>query len=382
MKRVLVILVIIVLLLLSEGCTTPHRPPSSLPPDKTTNEIVVVTVEGVGINEDDAVRDAAVKALQREVGFYLTGRTTVSNYRLLDKTVLTRTHGMILSQHIISTSRTPGSTIKAKVKFKISKKILEDNIYDIIMFMNKPRIMVVVPERHIGKPVPDPAGETAIIHNLLEKGFYVVDQKQVKAIRYSSMVRLAAQGDKEAAERLGAEFGADVIITGEAFSESGGELMGLQTARARVEARAIWAGTGEIIAADAVQKGSADLTAEIAGKKALKSAGDELAKYMMKKIIANWVTAVDNGMNCQLLITGIKNIDDYHVFIAAIKSLPGVREVYSRSFSKGIAKIDVTVIGTSQLLAQKIRRFVKLRNYAFDITNVSMSEMTLKFTRR
>ncbi len=365
------------------GCTTQHQIVVEHPtPVKPIDETVVVTTKGMGINEEDAIRDAAVKALQQEVGFYLTGRTMVSNYELLDKTVLTRTHGMILGQKVISMSRASDNTVVVKVKFKISKKILEDNIYDIIMFMNKPRVMVVIPERQLGRSVPDPAGETAVIHTLLEKGFYVVDQRQVKAIRYSNMVRLAAQGNKDAAERLGAEFGADVIITGEAFSESGGELMGLQTARASILARAIWADTGEIIAAKAVQRGSADLTAEIAGKKALESAGDELAKYMIEKIIANWVMAVDNGMNVQLLVIGMKDIDDYNAFISILKALPGVREVYGRSFSKGIAKIDVTVIGTSQLLAQKIRRFVKLKGYILDITEVGMSKIVINSSKR
>lgn len=152
------------------------------------------------------------------------------------------------------------------------------------------KIMVVIPEEHIGRKVPDPAGETEIIKKLIEKGFEVVDQGQVKRIRQSQRVASALK-DNKAARDLGKEFEADIIIIGEAFSEFAKRMeAGMVSCRARVEARAVRTDTGRILAADGRHGSALDISENIAGKRALQDAGSELADYFIQQIIKNWST--------------------------------------------------------------------------------------------
>ena len=45
--------------------------------------------------------------------------------------------------------------------------------------IKKFRVAVVIPEQHLSEPIPDPAGETEVIRQLIKEGFRVVDAKQV-----------------------------------------------------------------------------------------------------------------------------------------------------------------------------------------------------------
>jgi len=150
-----------------------------------------------------------------------------------------------------------------------------------------PTVCVIIPEEVrcvVPRPVPDPAAETAIIQRFISYGFRVVDQDQISALRYSELVQAAIDGDQRAVQQLStqmsARFAADILVIGEAFAE-GTQVPGLfaiQSARARVEIRAIRTSTGEILAADALHTGGIDLaTCELAGKKALQRAGEEIA---------------------------------------------------------------------------------------------------------
>ena len=69
--------------------------------------------------------------------------------------------------------------------------------------VRKERIMVVIPEVHLGRPkVPDPAGETEIVRTLIEEGYKLVDQEKVKKIRYNDIFDKAWKGDDSGALKV------------------------------------------------------------------------------------------------------------------------------------------------------------------------------------
>ncbi len=148
-----------------------------------------------------------------------------------------------------------------------------------------PSVMVIIPEVHIQRRIPDPAGETEIIRQLIEAGFRVVDPSVYDAIRGSE--RLAnAQDNASAARDIGREFGADIVIIGEAFSErsQSNTQNGLISCRARVEARAVRTDDATIIAANGLHAGGAEITESGSSKQALKNAGALMADYFLSKM--------------------------------------------------------------------------------------------------
>lgn len=207
------------------------------------------------------------------------------------------------------------------------------------------RIMIVIPEVHIGRRVPDPAGETEMIRKFLDKGFRLVDQKQIAAIRDSQSVRAALKGDDKAAILLGKKFGAEVIIIGEAFSEENpsGSMAGLASCRARVEARAINVDTGEIIAADGRQAGGVDATWLAAGKTALRNAASALADYMISQIETRWNTDVIRGNNLTIIvhIIGNNKFKKFSDFKISLQKIDGYEGINTRDFDSDIGQAEL-----------------------------------------
>ncbi len=170
-------------------------------------------------------------------------------------------------------------------------------------------VMVIIPEVVLRQQIPDPAAEKAVIRALILKDFRVVDQSQVKKIRYNDQVLLAIHGDPEAVKALQAlalEYDADVLVLGEAFAE--GPIPapgGLQSARARVEIRAILARTGQILASEAVTAGGADLTFNIAAKTALQNGGQQMGQILTKALLAKFGRQSGAQGKVELLVTSM-----------------------------------------------------------------------------
>jgi uncharacterized caspase-like protein len=149
------------------------------------------------------------------------------------------------------------------------------------------RIMVILLETSQGRRLNDPAGEKAMIRQLLQSGLSVVDQEQVQRLRDSDQVRKAVTGDREAVRSLGRQYGADVLIVGEAASEkamSGGPLGQLVSVRAQVDARALRTDTGDILATDGQSASGIDLVESGAGKKAIEEAAKKWVETNLPRL--------------------------------------------------------------------------------------------------
>jgi curli biogenesis system outer membrane secretion channel CsgG len=143
-----------------------------------------------------------------------------------------------------------------------------------------PKIMVIVPEQHITFRVPDPAGETEILRKFLEAGFRAVDPSMYATLRKGARFSEAVKNPM-AAISLGKEFGADIVIFGEAFSERVDAKSNPVTCRARVEVKAVRTDNAEIVATNGAQAGGQDLAETTASKTALKNAGAQVADYLL-----------------------------------------------------------------------------------------------------
>ena len=246
----------------------------------------------------------------------------------------------------------------------------EDDLQDPLMT----RIAVIIPEIHISSPIPDPAGETAIIRKLLEAGFSrVVDQAQIDKIRDSDVVRALVGGDAEAAIGLGLQLGVDVIIVGEAFSElAGRKTAGNQTlfqCRARVEARAIRTDNGRIIAANGSHATGLDITEFTSSKVSLNNAGELMGDYMVEQLFKQGGT-VDQGV--RLTVTGIAGYSRLTELERALRGLRGVKTVRINEYAGGAATIDLTVEVSVQTLAAMISDMGAPRMEIMEISGSAM----------
>jgi hypothetical protein len=123
-----------------------------------------------------------------------------------------------------------------------------------------PVVAVSVSENHIRHPINDPAVETEIRHVLQKIGFTVVDQKE-------STVK------------------PEILISGEAFSERGGQKGNLISCRSRVEIKMIKSSEGKLLLVDRQTDVAVDIAENIAAKHALENAAIKLLDRIIPKLV-------------------------------------------------------------------------------------------------
>ena len=126
---------------------------------------------------------------------------------------------------------------------------------------DRPALWVKIEERHIGAVKIDPAAETEIGRYAKETGFALIDTEE------------------------GLRSKADVLIVGEAFSETAARHGNLISVKARVELKAIDRKTDKIIAVDRQTALVVDLTENIAAKAAIAEAAAILAERILPKLV-------------------------------------------------------------------------------------------------
>jgi len=125
---------------------------------------------------------------------------------------------------------------------------------------NLPSVLVTISEQDFGRRSVDPAVETEFKKSLLELGFEVIDPQGTKV--------------------------ADVLIKGEAFSETAARRGQLVSARARAEIQATRSKDNQVLAADRETTSAVDTAPATAGKSALQNAGLILLERTVPKIVA------------------------------------------------------------------------------------------------
>lgn len=123
-----------------------------------------------------------------------------------------------------------------------------------------PRVGIDIKEHHINRAASDPAAETEMTAYCLESGFEVVD--------------VTTENKRQA----------DVLITGEGFTEFAtrkGDLIGV---KARLEVKAVEQTSGRVLAIDRQTELEVDLSELIAAKKALQRASARIAERLLPKI--------------------------------------------------------------------------------------------------
>ncbi len=123
-----------------------------------------------------------------------------------------------------------------------------------------PSVTVAITERDYTQPTVDPAAQTQIIMELQELGFPIIDPDQ---------------SHKKA----------DILLSGEAFSELGARRGNLVSSRGRIEVKVTRASTHELLWTDRDTEVAVDLGNRTAGKEALEKAADKLVERMLPRLV-------------------------------------------------------------------------------------------------
>ncbi len=339
-----------------------------------------ITISGYGTSADDAERDALRNAVEQAVGTLVDSNTLVQNNLLINDEIYTQSRGFVNNYTVLKKQLMPDGSyevmISADVNTEPDSKLMNElsRLGIINKKLRDPKIAVIIPEYHVNARVADPAGETAVIQKLIDAGFSRITDISQQRYNFNRASAMTDQDMKNLANSLNV----DILIVGEAFSEGAGDVgkflgdgrrnVGIQSCRARLEAKIFVAKTGQIISANGTYGTAADTTQLIAGKKALSQAGAKMGDFIVEKLLSY---GSSNNQNMEI----IANVSDFSKANAINNSLQSIRGVDSsmiNNYNAGTATISVKYSGTPQNLFNLLHQAV-----GFDITLVQFTYNTL-----
>ena len=244
---------------------------------------------------------------------------------------------------------------------------------------HKPKIMILIAERPLGNQVSKDAAETEMIRKFTEKGFKVISPAALKRNRNLDQIRSIMSGNTNLAASIGQQYGAELLIIGEASSERGKMTYGLRTCRATVNARVIEVDTIRILVANSKNAAGADATENIASKKSLQNAGGLLADYLIDQITKEWNASAASTYDIQLVISKL-TFSQLVQLDQTLKKLNDVETVHLQSFNSGVAVIELR----SQHSAQKLGEALvskSFNHFSLDVTNFTTNRIDIKADR-
>jgi hypothetical protein len=351
---------------------------------------IVVTATGQALIQDgdekkarDAAKQAALNAaLEDGIGMYITSKTHVENMQLIQQIIVSQTGGLAALKKIVSEKKENGY-------YKIQAEVWVSPIPLISVLrqngiLREWRVMVVIPEFHIQRPVPDPAAETEIIRQFILAGFKTVDPKTYRDIRNTNPSFFK---DRKKSMTLAKQKGADILITGEAFSERSGDatgslMSGLVGCNARVEVKAIALATGEIIFSDGYNSPVPQLpTSEaVAAKKALQVAAEEIAGKLVMAVSLRPASL----SRPKIIEAGtFPDVKTAALFQKEIAGLPGVKKVHREQYDNGHLMLEVDVnANEAENLDLYIETKVSLPGYRVNISAASRNLIRISIVKK
>ena len=335
-----------------------------------------VTAVGVGTTPSEAERDAMRCAVQQAVGTLLDANTITRNAQIIEDNIYTTSHGYIANYTVTKRQQTDGVwriTINADISTDPSSALMDKltRLGIIQHSLRNAKIAVLIPEQHLTRQLLDPAGETAVIKTLLEAGFAnIIDISQTR-LDHNIITRAATT---EQMKNIADSLQADILITGEAFSERGDRLPymdGLTSCQARVEAKMYIVRTGQIIAADGTYGQAVHNTEAIAAKRALAQAGEKMGRYLSEQLLG-----YGSGSHQQIeMIVLAADIDQVNALKSELMRLSGVTDVKFTRWETGRATLAIRYSGAPETL---FSRLSQTSDYTLEAVEITYNTLTVR----
>ena len=213
-----------------------------------------------------------------------------------------------------------------------------------------PRVMVIVDEKSLGT-IATAEVEAMAVKKLTALQVPVVDQDMVRANIARSQQMLAMAGDNRGAAALGTQFGADIVLIGEAVAKPSARRIGdtnLRSYQAVATLRAVRTDNSATLAAaseDVTQVGLEDVSGSA---KALRGAGEKALDALIPEMLSKWTpggAAAATGAYPHLVEMTIGGVDQIWKLKAVRDSLRGrlkeLRTVAQRSYAAGVAEFSM-----------------------------------------
>jgi hypothetical protein len=315
--------------------------------------------------------------------------TMTNNFQVVHDKILAQTSGYVKNYQIIKEGRV-GQEFRVTVMADVGRENLQRTLEALGLLhelKEKPKVMVVIEEKVgglFGTTAWENVGqaESTIMERLMAAGFNVVDPAAVRRnIPRDKALRLL-EGDPKAAAAAGLQYGAQVVITGRAFSKNaGGKLLGtqMQSIQATLQARVVRADDGRVISSRSEQGTKAHIDEMQGGALAIKEASEKLSDTVINDILSSWKKEVyGRSQEITLVISGLVS----YRHLAAVKKflegdLQGVKAVHQRNFTQGTAELQLDYAGKTSVIADELSN-KQFTGFRLEPTNVTPNRLDVR----
>lgn len=337
-----------------------------------TKQITADGVASIGNDlaaaRDKAIEDALRRAVEQAVGTIVESETAVEKYQLLSDRIYSHSSGYVKNYSVVS-EKQEGNLMRVTISADVSAGDLTNDLAGIGLLqrrMKYPRVMVAIVEENVLNTagywnmytVSTSQVESTVNIRMKEKGFNVVDPNYMRKSLNAREAKEAWEGDYAAAGRFGKRLGAEIVIVGQAAStRAANNIMGsdLLSVSSTINAAAVKAGTGEVIA-QASGKGTAAHINEVAAlQESLKKASDQVADQLISGILDTWQKESSGTRTISLEVNDI-SAQELERLKSSLEKLRGVSEILVRNFSGGSADISIQAKTDGQELSALIAK--------------------------
>jgi len=345
----------------------------------------------VAAARDRAIDDALRKAVEQALGTYIDAQTKVENYMVVEDRILSWSRGYVSNWKILSEMKKTPELYEVQVMATVNVNDLQrdaEAVRNLIQNMGNPRIMFLIDEQNIGESydryhyfeVNMTAAETAMMNKFLEKNFDVVDPATVRQNKKRDAVLAAINGDRKAAAAIAASVDAEVVVTGKAIAKvaTGINLAGMKSCQANITARVIDADVGTVIATGSKHAAYPHIDEVTGGTLAIQKAADALSDELIGKILEKWRQRYYQYNSVKLFVSGLENYRQASDFKNALQfTTRGVKNIFQRSVTGGMAEFDLQISGNAEQLARELDQR-KIGIFSVAVTGVSANKVSVK----
>jgi len=354
---------------------------------KKADNLVEVTVTGMGMDKAEAIRDAQRKAIERGAGTYIYSHSEMKDFALVKDTVLARSAGFVQSMDILSAKEMDDKTWEVKIKVVVSIKGIEDTwgvVTNLLQQMGRPKIMVFVTEKitndkGLEEIVEDSTVQTGIEAALLKSGFELVEKKQLKEIDKKDLSAAVAEDKPEKVQAIAKRFGAQLFISGSAHATPGdrkelvpGRIYYTYEAEGNIKCYA--SDTGKMLSAvpGKPMRGVQEVWRS-AAKQALDSEAAQIAPLVQNDILRVWMDVLQGRGEVQMQVSNIA-FKDYVKLKKALETIKEIKDIKA-DFANNNAEISIQTEMRAEKLAEKIVEAMD----ALEVTDITQNVIKAKF---
>ena len=342
-----------------------------------------VTVTGMGMDKDSAVRDASRLAVEQVVGTYIDTRTLMQNLVIQLDEVYKKSQGFVKKITILSEGQVNDSTYQVQALIDVDTNPdagLMDQL-TMLMRLNDPRIAVVVlNSASQGTPSHNENAESVLNSRLIELGFnHVIDADHVIKLYDAKFLNNIYEG-RAGLSSVGTDNACEFLVLGKVSANLAnvevpdyrtGQMLQapLVNAQTKLNVKILKYDTGDLIGTfvtDGSGIGTNNGRSMDAGlTKAVTEAADRL-----EKTFKQFSAKVSSGMAVTIIS---RDYGDAEQIIQALRSLGDVDNVYIRSHDGEKTVLEVDTVQKPHVIAAAVRAHSKLNIVTENMTSSSLT---------